>query len=207
MKAWDLPWVLGLMALAPMAWGGSAPSPAVQSLIEQRRDSVVLQEYDLSCGAAALTTLLRYQYGDPVTERDVALQLINRPEYLAQPEQIRKQHGFSLLDLKRYVDSRGYEGLGFGKLGLADLERRAPIIVAIRTNGYNHFVVFRGKVRNRVLLADPAWGNRTMPVDRFNKMWIRFPKIGRVGFTVEPAEGAARRDGLAPDPALFPTFN
>ena len=39
---------------------GQAPAgerPPVRSLLEMRRDNVVIQEWDLSCGAAALTTL------------------------------------------------------------------------------------------------------------------------------------------------------
>ncbi|WP_254045184.1 C39 family peptidase [Thiohalocapsa sp. ML1] len=183
------------------------PVRSVRSLIEQRHESVVLQEYDLSCGAAALTTLLRYQYGEPVTEKQVALALIDRPEYLRQPELIRQQQGFSLLDLKRYADARGYTGVGFGKLDLQDLVRRAPILVAIRTHGYNHFVVFRGRLGDRVLLADPAWGNRTMTIARFNRAWIDFPGIGRVGFVVEAPAGTPTRNDLAPRADLFPTLN
>jgi len=163
------------------------PVRSVRSLIEQRHESVVLQEYDLSCGAAALTTLLRYQYGEPVTEKQVALALID--------------------DLKRYADARGYTGVGFGKLDLQDLVRRAPILVAIRTHGYNHFVVFRGRLGDRVLLADPAWGNRTMTIARFNRAWIDFPGIGRVGFVVEAPAGTPTRNDLAPRADLFPTLN
>jgi uncharacterized protein len=35
----------------------------------------------------------------------------------------------------------------------------------------------------------PAWGNRTMRVERFEEAWIDSPQIVRVGFVV------ARRDG------------
>lgn len=185
----------------------ASAEPPVRSLLEMRRENVVLQAYDLSCGAAALTTLLRYQHGDPVTEEEVALSLIDRAEYLREPELIRRQHGFSLLDLKRYTDSRGYHGVGLGQLELADLVRRAPILIAISTFGYNHFVVFRGQLGNRVLLADPAWGNRTMPVGRFERAWIKFPDIGRVGFVVEAPDGKPTRGQLAPRAALFPTLN
>ena len=34
----------------------------VQSLLEYRQRNVVIQKWDLSCGAAALATLLRYQH-------------------------------------------------------------------------------------------------------------------------------------------------
>jgi predicted double-glycine peptidase len=115
---------------------------------------------------------------------------MNRPEYIDNPELIQIREGFSLLDLKRYVDARGYRGLGFGKMKFEDLVNKAPALVAINTFGYNHFVIFRGTRGNRVLLADPAWGNRTMLIDEFIESWIEYPNIGRTGFVVE------RRDGL-----------
>lgn len=164
----------------------------VRSLLEMRHSNVVIQNWDLSCGAAALTTLLNYQHGENLTEKEVALALMNRLEYLEDPELIQVREGFSLLDLKRYADARGYKGVGLGKLELKDLVSKAPIIVAIRTRDYNHFVIFRGMQANRVLLADPAWGNRTMLVDDFLESWIEYPQIGKVGFAVE------RQDKIKP---------
>ena len=41
-----------------------------------RQDGVTVQQWDLSCGAAALATLLKYQHDDPVSERDIAKGLI-----------------------------------------------------------------------------------------------------------------------------------
>ncbi|MGV8899421.1 MAG: C39 family peptidase [Burkholderiaceae bacterium] len=173
---------------------------AVKSLLEMRRDNVVIQEWDLSCGAAALTTLLRYQHGEEVTEKEIATTLMKRTEYIENPDLVRIREGFSLLDLKRDVDARGYRGVGFGKLEIKDLLQKAPLLVPISTNGYNHFVIFRGMRGNRVLLADSAWGNRTMLLDEFLKSWIDYPSFGKVGFLVE------RRDGQKPaDNRLAPT--
>lgn len=164
---------------------GGVEARIVKSLLEVRHNNVVIQQWDLSCGAAALTTLLNYQYGDFVTEREVARSLMQREEYIKMPSLINIRQGFSLLDLKRYVDSRGYKGVGYGNLTLDYLVNNAPLIVPINTYGYNHFVIFRGMKKNRVLLADPAWGNRTMLVAQFTKLWIDFPQIGRVGFVVK----------------------
>jgi hypothetical protein len=176
---------------------------AVTSLLEMRRDRVVVQEWDLSCGAAALATLLNYQHGDPVSEREIAKGLIEREEYLANPTLVRARQGFSLLDLKRYVEQRGYQGIGFGKLTLEDLIERAPVMVPVRFQGYNHFVVFRGALGNRVLLADPAFGNHTMLAASFEAAWLDYPEFGKVGFVVARADGAAPPNQLAPSPSDF----
>lgn len=184
-----------------------AQDRVVKSLLEMRREHVVIQEWDLSCGAAALTTLLRYQHGASMTEKEVAVAMINRPEYLQRPELIQIRQGFSLLDLKRYVDSQGYLGVATGKMELKDLIARAPIMVPINALGYNHFVIFRGLRGNRVLLADPAWGNRTMLVSHFLDVWIDFPNIGHVGFMIRQRGGVEGPPGeLAPRDSDFVTL-
>lgn len=164
--------------------GRARPAPPVISVIEKRHHNVVLQQWELSCAAAALATILRYQYGDPVTERSVALGLIDRREYIANPDLVRLRQGFSLLDMKRFVDALGYEGRGLGQLAFPDLLERAPIIVPVNLQGFPHFVVFRGATENEVLLADPAFGNLTMSTRKFVNGWIEYRDIGRVGFVV-----------------------
>ncbi len=204
--------ILGLLACAATALSGCA-APAqpdvrpVRSLLEMRHHDVTIQKWDLSCGAAALDILLRYQWGDPVTERQIALGLMKRREYIENPDLIRIREGFSLLDLKRYVEEHGYQGIGFGGLDLDDLKEKAPIMVPINALGYNHFVVFRGVYGNRVLLADPAWGNRTMTIDRFMAIWLDYGKpIGRVGFVVRADDGRKPLDDLKPRLSDFVTL-
>lgn len=175
-------------------------------MIEMRQTGVVVQQWDISCGAAALATILNYQYGDPVSERDVARGLIDRKEYLDQPEMVRARQGFSLLDLKRFVDARGYDGVGLAQLTMQDLLDLAPIILSVYTRGFPHFLVFRGIVRDRVLLADPAFGNVTMPVSDFEDIWVEHEAMGRVGFRVVLPDGSAPPGWLAPRPEEFVSF-
>lgn len=187
---------LGLLAVslwvAPLSGpsGGaiaqaSERAPTVRSLKELRQHNVVLQQWELSCAAAALATILRYQYGVPVTERSVALGLIDRTEYIENPDLVRIRQGFSLLDLKRYVDALGYDGVGLGQLTFSDLLARAPIIVPVILQGFPHFVVFRGATSREVLLADPAFGNVTLSITKFMDGWIKYKDLDRVGFVVK----------------------
>ena len=180
----------------------SARQP-VTSLLEYRHNNVVIQEWDLSCGAAALTTLLRYQHDLQVTEKEVALAMINRTEYIENPDLLKIRQGFSLLDLKLYADSTGLVGNGFGGLDFDDLLFMAPVLVPVNLEGYNHFVVFRGIAANRVLLADPAWGNRTMSKEEFLHSWFEIGRLGRVGFTVTAQPGSQAVNALAPQAMDF----
>lgn len=168
---------------------------AVISLLEIRQHNVIVQKFDLSCGAAALATLLKFHYGEQITEREVATGLMRRNEYISAPDLIRQHEGFSLLDLKRYVQTRGYEGIGYGKLSWNDLVQHAPMMVPVTVHGYHHFVIFRGSAGNLALLADPAWGNRTMPMQDFIEAWIDYPELGRVGFLVKRRAERPVNDG------------
>jgi predicted double-glycine peptidase len=175
----------------------AADSDPVRSILELRRDGVVIQQWDLSCGAAALATILNYQHGDQLSEREIALGLMSRREYLLSPQLVAQREGFSLLDLKRFVDARGYRGTGLGQLGSESALARAPLIVPIDTHGYNHFVALVGAMGRQVLLADPAFGYRTMGVSDFEEAWTTFETVGRIGFIVE------RTDGLIPPNRLL----
>ena len=173
--------------------------PPVRSMLELRQRNLILQEFDLSCGAAALATILQFQHGEVLTERDVAIGLVSRDIYIANPDIIRIRQGFSLLDMNRYVERLGYAGEAFGSVSYKDLLSMAPAIVPVRMHGYNHFVVFRGALGSNILLGDPAFGNRTISRQRFLTSWIDYAELGRVAFVVR------RGDGLIPPNRLFVT--
>jgi uncharacterized protein len=199
-----IPVILFVTAMSGISECSAADMPAVRSLLEIRRENVVIQEWDLSCGAAALATILRYQHGDPVSEKDIAMALISRREYIEDPELIKVRQGFSLLDLKRYVDSRGYRGVGYGKMTFAEVVEKAPVMLPVKFFGYNHFVIFRGVMGDRVLLADPAWGNRTISRDDFENAWLDYGEaMGKVGFVVERQNATPYFDQLSPKASDF----
>lgn len=190
----------------PLQLTVSQPAP-VHSLLEMRHKDVIIQSWDLSCGAAALATLLRYEWGASVTEKQVAQGLMARREYIDHPLMVQIREGFSLLDLKRYVEKHGFRGEGFGQLEFDDLINKAPIMVPVDALGYNHFVIFRGVMANRVLLADPAWGNRTLTIDKFKRMWLDYGKrMGHVGFVVE-RPGVEPLSRMVPRTSDFVTFD
>ena len=100
--------------------------PPVRSLLEIRREGVTIQSWDLSCGAAALAILLRYEFGEPVTEKEIARGLMRRSEYVAHPELLEIREGFSLLDLKRYVNGYGVQAAVSNSPGQKGRAARRP---------------------------------------------------------------------------------
>src|SRR5687768_14522654 len=99
--------------------------PPVRSLLEIRQANVVVQEWDTSCGAAALATLLQYQHGFFDSEKEIAEAMLR----VSDPLKVKVRGGFSLLDLKRYADARGLEGVGYMHLSLDNLIDMAPAVV------------------------------------------------------------------------------
>jgi len=142
---------------------------ATLSLKEIREDGVVIQKWDTSCGAAALATVLTYHFNDSVSERDVAAGLLRQTE----PLKVRYRGGFSMLDMKRYVQERGYRALGFRGLTLDDIRYFDGPVVPLKLHGYNHYVVFKGLTpEGRIRIGDPAFGNRTLSRQRFEEAWM-----------------------------------
>lgn len=154
-------------ALALPAWFADTAAQPVRSLLEMRREGVVVQQWDTSCGAAALATLLTYTFNDPVAERSVAQAMLRRTD----PLRVKVRGGFSLLDMKRFAEGRGYSAAGFRKVSLDELLRMQSPIVPIDEHGDPHFVVVRGLREGKLDVADPAFGNRTMSIDRFTAAW------------------------------------
>jgi 23S rRNA (cytidine2498-2'-O)-methyltransferase len=89
-------------------------------------------------------------------------------------------------------------------LGSWTLLDAGTMLAAPYALGYNHFLVFRGVKGNRALLADPAWGNRTMTIEKFQRMWLNYgDPMGHVGFVVEPADGREPPSRMRPKPSEF----
>jgi predicted double-glycine peptidase len=166
----------------------------VTSLIGRRFLTVVRQQYDFSCGSAALATLLRYHYEDPQTEQTVFVGMFRDGDRT----QIQRA-GFSLLDMKRYLAARGIAADGY-RVTLEQIAKaHVPGIALIDFSGYKHFVVVKGISNGTVLLGDPSLGLRRESTGTFTKQWngVLFVLNGRNGV-------AMRHFNQAADVALAP---
>ncbi len=128
--------------------------------------TVVRQQNDYSCGSAAVATLLTYHYGAPRTEAEVFQDM-----YAAGDKKRIEAQGFSLLEMKLYLDGEGYPADGF-KLSYDALAKlNTPSIAMINTGNFRHFVVVKGASETHILVGDPMLGLRTYKRSEFEKMW------------------------------------
>jgi predicted double-glycine peptidase len=160
-----------------------APGTSMKDLRDQ---NLIKQRFDFSCGAAALATLLRFGFGDNVTERQILVDLFG---LLSEEEKaVRRISGFSLLDLQRVAQAKDYNAQGF-RLAPKQLPLLGgAVIVFIEPRGYKHFAVLRGMRGDRVYLADPSRGNIRMSVYNFLEDWLQDDGLGII-FVVEPKTG------------------
>lgn len=128
--------------------------------------TVFRQEFDYSCGSAALATLLHFQYGKDSDEAQVFKAMYAHGD---QPKIQRL--GFSLLDMKTYLVSLGYQADGY-RVSLSQLASLdVPAIALIQIGSYRHFVVIKGVLDHQVLVGDPALGLRVYRPEDFERIW------------------------------------
>jgi predicted double-glycine peptidase len=139
---------------------------SITSWKELRFENLVRQQTDFSCGAAVMATIFNYAFGRETTEQQVLVNMLR----IADPDIVR-QRGFSLLDMKNYAQSVGYEAEGY-RVDYSTLEAlEVPSIVLLDIRGYKHFVVVRRAWPDRIAIGDPALGNRTMTRADFEAAW------------------------------------
>lgn len=156
--------------LAGSVWlpgAGAANTNVSQHSVQERKfATVVRQQYDFSCGSAALATLLTYHYEDRTDEQTAFRAMYDKGD---KAKIVRA--GFSLLDMKNYLEGNGYQADGYDA-SLAKLTQAGvPAIALINYRGYRHFVVVKGVTDRDVLIGDPALGLRFIPRNEFDGMW------------------------------------
>jgi predicted double-glycine peptidase len=145
---------------------GGGYSINVTSWSEMPFRTIVRQQFDYSCGSAALATLLTFHYGRRIGEPQIF-----RAMYAAGDQAKIQKLGFSLLDMKAYLQTIGFKADGY-RLSFDQLSRmKSPAIALIQLGRYRHFVVIKGVRNGVVLVGDPAFGLHEIPSANFKQLW------------------------------------
>lgn len=156
--------------------GGAVIYKPIQSIRERKFADLVQQKTDFSCGAASLATILRQAYWLDVDEQHVIEGMLAN----ADQDLVRTQ-GFSMLDMKRYVESLGMRARGYRVAPESLHDIRIPVVVLMDIRGYKHFVVMQRVDKGWVYIGDPVLGHKRFKIDDFVKGWngIIFAVIGQ----------------------------
>ena len=146
--------------------GGANIQMPLESIEKRKFSTVVRQQFDFSCGSAALATLLTHHYNRRTVETEAF-----RAMWEAGDQTRIRELGFSLFEMKSYLESIGLLADGFKVTTdrLADIG--VPGIALINDRGYRHFVVVKGITRKSILLGDPSKGLMSISRRRFEKIW------------------------------------
>lgn len=156
--------------------GGAVIYKPIQSIRERKFADLVQQKTDFSCGAAALATILRQAYWLDVDEHTIIEGMLAHAD-----QELVKVQGFSMLDMKRYVESLGMRARGYRVAADTLSSVRIPVVVLMDIRGYKHFVVLQRVDKGWVYIGDPVLGHKRYKVGDFLKGWngIIFAVIGQ----------------------------
>ncbi|MDP3030290.1 MAG: C39 family peptidase [Deltaproteobacteria bacterium] len=145
----------------------------VKSWIEIKNHNLVRQEYDYSCGSAAVGTILKFFFNDNVNEQEVLDFILKKKgiDKLDKGKLEEKDMTLSFYDLKEFAEERNYKVLGLA-LDTETLKKlKIPAIVFVNIRRKEHFTVYKGMDGRFVYLADPSFGNIKVTHGRFQEMF------------------------------------
>lgn len=152
-------------------------------------EGVLRQRDELTCGPAALATLLTYHLGERCTEDEMAILAGTYTEM-----------GTSMLGLRNACRAKGYAATGY-RMTLPQLKavvngEGLPVIAHYR-EPLAHFSVVVAVEEDAVLVSDPASGCVTLTLDDFLRRWSgAVLVVGPKGF-VDRERVARRRAAVA----------
>jgi uncharacterized protein len=153
----------------PFAAGEVRAYKTLTTWKDLRDKNVVKQSFDYSCGSGALATLMQIAFGEKVSEAEIIREIL-KDKAVAEKEEIMK-HGYSLLDLKRAAEAKGYLTATY-RLKVENLfQLKGPVLIYFEPKGEKHFAVLKYVKGDRVYIADPARGNVRLSIYRFTELW------------------------------------
>ena len=124
-----------------------------------KKSLIVKQDGYKECGAASLLSIIRYYHGNISIARLVEMTNTNI-------------EGTNFYQLKLAAEEIGLETIGYQVDNFNSLkEIKKPFICQLINNHYEHFVVVYEIKRNKIIVMDPAVGEKNMTIEEFKLQW------------------------------------
>ncbi|WP_273404932.1 C39 family peptidase [Campylobacter avium] len=143
----------------------------VKSYQELKNERVIRQNYEQSCGASSLATMINLIDDENLSEFDV-LKLMSEQEL--QTDMV------SFADLETVLSKLGYENKSY-KINKENLDKlvNIPMIVKIEDDPrFPHFVLIINYKGDFLEVLDPSHGRYTSSKREFLRLWDRYNKGG-----------------------------
>lgn len=133
---------------------------AVKSYREIRNEGVVRQNYEESCGAAAVATLLNLLDMHQFSESDIVSKMSSNTNMV------------SFLELSKVLHDLGWENKGYQISREVFEKLNIPVLVKIQNDPrYPHFVVVINQIGDFISVFDPNFGKYISSKDEFYSIW------------------------------------
>ncbi|MDQ1340842.1 MAG: uncharacterized protein QG567_2000 [Campylobacterota bacterium] len=173
-------------------------SPKIKSWIEFKNENLIRQEYDYSCGSAALATIMRYFYDQNISEKIVLEDILVSKGIGSEAKQELEEQDFALsfFDLARFAGNKNFKGIGLALDRDSLKELKLPVILFVKIRKNEHFTVYKGMDGRYVYLADPSFGNIAISHAKFDEMFYQRNDLHHPGkiLTIIPVDLRKRGD-------------
>jgi len=145
------------------------------SWIEIKNKSLTRQKEDYSCGSASLATILKYYYGEDITEKQILDSVMKMKGVTREStlKEYKEANGLSFLDLRTIAQKKGFKALGLA-LDMDALKKlQIPVILYVKIRNSEHFTVYKGMDERYAYLADPSMGNTKVRLSKFKEMFYQ----------------------------------
>ena len=132
-----------------------------------KKNLIVLQDGYKECGAASLLSIIHYYKGSISMARLVELTNTNK-------------EGTNFYQLKQAAEKLGFNANGYKTNNYNTLQEiETPFIIQIIDKNYEHFCVVYTMKKNKVVVMDPAIGQREILIEEFKNIWTGYILILR----------------------------
>lgn len=154
-----------------------------------RKSGIIRQTSDVTCGPAALASLLTFHLGEETSEHEIA-----------RLSGTYERGTSTLLGLRNAARAKGYEAVGYRMTFSALMQEvetsGVPVLVHFKEPSL-HYALVLGRVDDFVLVADPSRGNVSMHVGDFSRRWDNNALVVRTHSTVDPTRLEKRKRSTA----------
>ena len=125
-------------------------------------EAPTLCKVDSSCASASVSIILNNKFGVKLSEVEVWSGLFQK----GVSDVIKGRNGFSLLDIKQYLESEGYQADGFSltkndfiaMFEKLDNDDQFPVVIPVSYIDVKRYVVLVGGDTTYAYIYDPAFG-------------------------------------------------
>ncbi len=146
----------------------------IKSWIEFKNENLTKQQYDYSCGAGSLSTILTYFYDKNITETMILDSILKIKKVNKEKKELENStFDLSFADLKTIANLNEFKAIGLAIEFESLYKLKSPVILYVKIRKNEHFTVFKAIDKNFVYLADPSLGNIKVKISKFKEMFFQ----------------------------------